>query len=124
MTTRLLNLLTIVFLLLFLVTAVSWAASYLRAHTLPLLGGGREWRLVLYRGTVQLWHTRRLDVVTQAADGTATVAEVPLGFVGGVQDGERTRWWPLDFRPVPWRPVMSMRTTLGVSLQNPDGKYL
>jgi hypothetical protein len=124
MNARLPNLPTAVFLLLFVATAASWAASYRLPHSLPLPGGARERRLVFNRGTVQLWRTRRLDVVARAPDGTATVAEVPLDFAGGVQYGEQSRWWPLSFRPVPWRPVMSMRTTYGGSIRNPDGKYV
>ncbi|HZN66631.1 MAG TPA: hypothetical protein VFB66_15180 [Tepidisphaeraceae bacterium] len=119
----LLNLLPLVSLLLCLGLAVSWAVSYRVPHSLPLARRGGELRLVFNGGTVQLWHTRRLDVTSGMGDGRLTVAEVPLDFAGGFyQPDDKSTWWQVQLAPAGWPPVASARAMRGGSLEDRDGR--
>ena len=123
MTRRLLNLLTALSLLLCVAALVSLSASYRVPHSLPLYRADREWRLVFNGGTVQLWHTRRLDLTSCSDDGTFTVEEVPLDYVGPIiPRTDRITWWSIDLDPWSWPPVASSRTMTGGGVQNPDGR--
>jgi len=120
---HLLNLLMLLSVLLSLVLAVSWAMSYRLPHSLPLARFGREWRLVFNGGTVQLWHTRRLDVTSGMGDGRLTVSEVPLDFAGGFyQPDDKRTWWQVQLAPAGWPPVASARAMRGASLEDRDGR--
>jgi len=120
---RLINLVTLGWLLSCAAVGASWAASYRRPHSLPLYRSDREWRLVANAGTVQLWHTRRLDVTSVSDDGTFTVEEVPIDAAGGVlTPGNGTTWWPIDLPAWGWPPVARCKAMTGGGFRNPDGR--
>ena len=120
---RLLDHLTALSLLLCAALVVSWAASYRVPHSVPLSRSGREWRLVFNAGTVQLWHTRRLDVTSGMEDGRLTVSEVPLDFAGGVyRPKDKSTWWPVRVSPAGWPPVAAARVMRGASLEDRNGR--
>ncbi|HZN69986.1 MAG TPA: hypothetical protein VFB66_32225, partial [Tepidisphaeraceae bacterium] len=104
------------------VVMVPWYAILLMTAAVPLRSD-REWLLVSNAGTVQLWHTRRLDVTSVSDDGTFTVEEVPIDAAGGVlTPGNGKTWRPIDLPAWGWPPVARCKAMTGGGFRNPDGR--